>query len=318
MKFVFVGGSGRSGTSAFVHRLQTWPSVGTFLDTELRIYSELDGLWDLYWTLVESYSPQRAHAALQRFETLARDITLTTSDFVGLGAHLETTALQTIFGKVREALTLPSGIGRKTDAETFFQVVRELTEDLAATLPFPDTVPAHERCFVEKTPHCLLRFDLLEKTGLNPVYIHVMRDPRLVAASLRGMSWGPQDLDACCDWVSAYIVEMSGVFARARARGRPIHSFFIESLAANGPAYAGYVARLLGRAEDPAVFDTLDLPTLTRAASRLAEADLLLLNSRLGELAASMGYDALNFGERRADLTDRVHEPDGLDGAGWL
>lgn len=318
MKYMFVGGSGRSGTSAFVHRLQTWPTVGTFVDTELRLFSELDGVWDLYWNFVETYSPQRAAGALRRFIVLTQDITLTTDDFVGLGDQLDGRRLDAIFGRVKERLTTPDGVARRTGRDDFFDILREMTVSLAATLPYDDQVPETERVFIEKTPHCLLRYDLLREIGLDSLYIHVMRDPRLVAASLSRMPWGPGSLEACCDCVSAYIRQKTDVFVTARSDGVPIHSFFMESVARNGPAYAGYLSGVLGQKQDLTVFESIDPATLNVAADRLDEPAALLLNSRLGEQAIVMGYDACNFGERRADLTDRFNGPCGLAGAGWL
>lgn len=317
MKHVFVGGPGRSGTSAFVHRLQGWRAVTTFVDTELKLYSELDGIWDLYWSFVECYSPQRAAGALARFRNLFADISGSGPGFVGLGDHLPAADIARIVEGLAGSLTTPAGVPRRTGPDDFFSIVREMAGAIGELASFDPSVSPDKRLFVEKTPHCLLRIELLERIGLDATYIHVMRDPRLVARSLSRMPWGPGSLEACCDWVSEYIFQMQEVFAKARASGIVVHSFFIESVARDGPAYARYLLDLFGLDEDPGVFNSLDPATLMPVSFGLEDADVQLLNSRLGELAASMGYDALNPGERRAGLTDRLEVPLGLDGAGW-
>lgn len=317
MKHVFVGGPGRSGTSAFVHRLQGWKAVGTFVDTELKFYSELDGIWDLYWNFVECYSPQRAAGALARFRNLVAEVSGSSPGFIGLGDHLPAIDIARILDRLASRLATPEGVALRTSPGTFFDIVREMTETLGQLATFDPGVSLQKRLFVEKTPHCLLRIALIERIGLDATYIHVMRDPRLVARSLSRMPWGPGSLEACCDWVTEYILQMKEVFATARASDIVVHSFFIESVAREGPAYARYLLDLFGLDEDPRVFDSLDPATLMPVSFDLEDARVQLLNSRLGELATGMGYDALNPGERRAGLTDRLEVPLGLDGAGW-
>ncbi|MEL7152496.1 MAG: hypothetical protein AAFN51_01595, partial [Pseudomonadota bacterium] len=62
-----MGGPGRSGTSFVADRLGRHPDICTFPNVELKLFTEKNGLLDLYHALVETYSPNRATVALDQF-----------------------------------------------------------------------------------------------------------------------------------------------------------------------------------------------------------------------------------------------------------
>lgn len=317
MKVLFVGGSGRSGTSAFVHRLQVWPAIGNFLDTELKFFSEIDGFWDLYWNFVEAFSPQRAPAAIARFERLYADVATSSTGFVGLGEHISRDRLQSLFEPGLSRLKGPAGIEQRVSHDEFMDIVAEMTRALANEISYKPSVPESERVFVEKTPHNLLRIKLLAAIPLDMVFIHVMRDPRIVAASLAKMPWGPGSLDRSCEWVRQYIFEMQRAFDWARRNNVAIHSLFIETVATLKQEHIGYIQRVLGTTGEDHIFDTLHPETLRKSADALSPEDVNTLNIRLGAAAVRMGYDPIRLGVRQHEPPDQFQQPDGLAGAGW-
>ena len=56
MRTIFIGGPGRSGTSFVADRLSNHPDVTAFRDVELKLFTEKNGLLDLWHSLIERYS----------------------------------------------------------------------------------------------------------------------------------------------------------------------------------------------------------------------------------------------------------------------
>ncbi len=71
MRILFVGGPGRSGTSFVAERLGRHSQVAVLKNIELKIFCEKNGLQDLFHSLVEAYSPNRAVMALDQFRRMA-------------------------------------------------------------------------------------------------------------------------------------------------------------------------------------------------------------------------------------------------------
>ena len=67
MKWLTIGGSGRSGTSFLSYAFLNHPEVCGFCDVELKILGDIDGFLDLYISIVKNYSPDRARISLERF-----------------------------------------------------------------------------------------------------------------------------------------------------------------------------------------------------------------------------------------------------------
>ncbi len=150
---------------------------------------------------MKGYSPARAFSALRRFRELAHG--------VYDGAHAQP-ALRNLpapgfvkaidafhFQLVGEAYLGPVA------PEAFAKRACHLVHEVAAAAPrSQDAAPP--RFFIEKTPHNLLYADLLSQFAPDIGFVHVMRDPRAVAASLRVQDWGPNTLPECAAWVSRY------------------------------------------------------------------------------------------------------------------
>jgi len=71
MRYIFAGGPGRSGTSFIADRLGAHPQIASLKDVELKIFSEKNGLLDLFHALCQTYSPNRANVAIDQFRRMA-------------------------------------------------------------------------------------------------------------------------------------------------------------------------------------------------------------------------------------------------------
>ena len=222
---VFIGGTGRSGTTIIKRALALRPDFVSFR-LEIRIIVDPDGILDLIRALDEDWSPYKADLAIKRFRKLLRKtqstsiwkralrramfaVGISPPSYVALGLEeqLEAGALVRAFEPVLEKLSSgvspggwigsPGGqippriietewISRSESAPMFGTAL----QSLFAQLPGADKATA----FVEDTPFNLLHarelFDLFPDMYL----INVYRDPRDIAASYMGKVWGGKEI----------------------------------------------------------------------------------------------------------------------------
>jgi hypothetical protein len=211
---VFIGGSGRSGTTYVYQLLAAQDGVASFGDLEAKFIVEADGLIDLYRALVSDYNASRSRAALSRFEHLM-SIRLTDPDYYGQASIAERFAAggyeRAVLDYVKSLQV--KGVPRRLTRSRFFDTTREFVEGLVAHLA------VGERCrlFVEKTPHNILHVKFLLALFPRARVINVVRDPRGVVLSLRRQTWAPSTVDGCAHWLrevyKAYDAQMRQVDA---------------------------------------------------------------------------------------------------------
>lgn len=196
---VFIGGSGRCGTSFLFKLLSNQPGVVGFGESEAKFFIEAGGLLDVYRALVTDYNASRSEFALQRFEHLMlRE--LGNEEFYGqepltrfVGPQLYQMAVQRYLGRLRFR-----GVPRVLLPAEFFEISRDFVDELVSALsPGPDT-------FVEKTPHSVLHLSFLSALYPEARFVHIVRDPRAVVLSLQRQSWAPSTVEACAGWLKAY------------------------------------------------------------------------------------------------------------------
>ncbi|MEM7684157.1 MAG: sulfotransferase [Pseudomonadota bacterium] len=292
---IFVGGPGRSGTSFVAERLGRHPEICSFQGIELKIFSEKNGLLDLRHALVERYSPNRAGVALDQFRKLFSAL---------VGGQFGQPAFESL-APARAwhdlvdafcAKVVDQGVPMKLDAAEFDDAARGLLIDLsnlAAGLKGMDSRPV---AFLEKTPHSLLFMDVLGRVAPSPQFVHVMRDPRSIAFSLRRMPWGPQDLASCCAWVSGYCAAWLESQRRAASLGYKPIVITIESVAAAPEASGLAMCRRLGIETDKSVFAEADLKTLNAWIVDCPPGEIQQIRRTLDGWAHHFGYDAAEIG----------------------
>lgn len=302
MRIIFVGGPGRSGTSFVAARLGEHPAVGTLPGIELKLFTEKGGLLDLHHSLVTAYSPNRATVAVRQFRTHMESLVLGRFGQKQLGEL----APAQVWTDLRERFLhrlMKDAHPRRLASEDFLDAAQAFVRDVATTcfaqvLDEPDL-----DVFLEKTPHALLETTFLERIAPGSRYLHVMRDPRSIAFSLRRVRWGPERLETCCAWVGSYCEAYLGAQAAAAHRGLKIEQANIELLAASTNTEASRICQALELEPLSTLFDGASTKTLNAWTESATDADRALLDDRLGGWAGHFGYalDGIGLLSHQAD-----------------
>ena len=320
MRYLFVGGPGRSGTSFVADRLGAHPSVAALKDVELKIFCEKNGLVDLRHALVETYSPNRATVALDQFQRLADALIEGRHGQQALALAAPTAEWQAVFGAFVAAL-MQDGEPAPQTAESYLAAARHFLAAIAALTARSGGMASDsdEVIFLEKTPHNLLRVGFLAGLAPEARFLHVMRDPRAIAWSLLAMPWGPSTISAATRWVDGYCRAWTDAEREAETLGLALLRLHIEDVAsAPGPA-AEWLTGGLCLAPRPDLFAGVNPEVLRRGVAR-AKADAReFLDRRLGGWAAHFGYAPEEVGRRlsppafaapvRANEVERKRQP---------
>ena len=289
MQFLYLGGPGRSGTSYLARRLGAHHQVATFPEIELKFLTEKDGLLDLYLSLVEHYSPNRAMTALAHFKRLTHALISGQFGQPGFADMAERRLWIELFDTFCEALS-PSDFPSQLDRNMFLKAARHLLNGVAELAVA--TQRNNNTCltFLEKTPHALLSSEFLSDITPEAQFIHVMRDPRSIAQSLCRMPWGPDDLATSCDWVASYCAAWQSHRAFSTTPEHLILEIRIEEIVGQPIDWANRLTNFLGLEAMEDLLAGSHLSTLNRWTSRCERGDLRLLRNRLDVWALEMGY----------------------------
>ena len=306
MHILFVGGPGRSGTSFVSERLGRHPQVAVLKDIELKIFCEKNGLQDLFHSLSETYSPNRAVMALDQFRRMAEVLIEGGYGQPALSAAAPAADWRACFAAFTDGL-LEDGHPAPQPPERFFEAAGALLHRIAALAAGEQ--PADDTVFLEKTPHNLLAIDFLARLAPGARFLHVMRDPRSIAWSLLAMPWGPDKLTTAARWVDSYCRAWAAAEARAAGLGLALIRFYIEEAAA-APAEAGaWLTAQLGLGPRHGLFEGADPKVLNRWAANADPAERALLDTRLGGWAAHFGYHPDHIGQRPSPAIPRPATP---------
>ena len=197
---IFIGGSGRCGTSMLFSLIENNTECYGFTERETKFIIGADGLIDLYYALTHNYNESRAVEAIRRFKYLMN--------------NLKT-------GKI---------FYEKEGLETFFFTEKEydkIVDEFVSSLYVINEIPAYKaieevlhsfksflniffgnlktaslkKRFVEKTPHNFLHLKFLNQLFLDLKFIHITRNPRGVAYSLTQQNWAPSNYKEACLWL---------------------------------------------------------------------------------------------------------------------
>jgi len=127
MRYLFVGGPGRSGTSFVADRLGNHAQVVALKDIELKIFCEKNGLQDLFHALVETYSPNRAVTALDQFRRMVEALI----DNVTRSERKQIICISSKMGSMADNDDSGGAYLYRSSKAALNAVVRSLTVDLA-------------------------------------------------------------------------------------------------------------------------------------------------------------------------------------------
>lgn len=295
MRPIFVGGPGRSGTSFLAASLARHPAIFSFPGIELKFLTEKNGLLDLHHSIVKHYSPNRAIVAWRQFHNFYDALVCGRFGQPGLSTVAPLAHWDACFVQFANKLT-NEGHVRQLSNETFIKIAREFLIDIFNHAKQATGQMRLSSRFLEKTPHSILEFEFLEQLTPSASFLHVMRDPRSIAYSLRSMTWGPASLDACASWVSSYCEAFLAARSRAARVGCDIVDVRIEDIARNPTQLSINICKSLGLQEVESLLSSANLSTLNGWSQTAPQADNELLQSRLLGWSREFGYEATEVG----------------------
>jgi Sulfotransferase family len=174
MQPIFVGGTGRSGTTITSGLIGLHPDYQR-LRTEVKFISDRGGLCDLV----------EGRTTVERFERRLLEKWLDRGEAKGLKVILDQSAI--------EAALPPLSHGMRIDPHAAAAAfAHRLLDPLAAR--------KDARGWIEMTPSAALKGNTLYRMFPEMKLLHLVRDGRDVACSVLRMPWGPNDLDSALDW----------------------------------------------------------------------------------------------------------------------
>lgn len=171
---IFVGGTGRSGTTITSALIGRHPAYKR-LHTEVKFISNEGGLCDLVV----------GRTTVDEFGRRMRDKWFDRGEGKGLKVILDWASIEAALGLLREEMR-----GDWYAAAGAF--AHRLLDPIAAQ--------AGKRGWIEMTPSAALEADTVFRMFPNMKLLHLVRDGRDVACSVLGMRWGPNNPHQALDW----------------------------------------------------------------------------------------------------------------------
>jgi hypothetical protein len=200
---VFIGGSGRSGTTVTLNLLQRHPQFHASLPREIKFLTTRHGLLDLVYT--------RPFSVEQDFNGFRNN--LVTRAFPLLGRNKLDFFTKNLFdrwwseeGKAGKARGLVQSISLETVEKTHNQFIQTFAVDRArAAREFFYTladaqIKKDALYFGDSTPVNMMHADLIHELFPEARFINVLRDGRDVALSVSKERWGPTDPYEALSW----------------------------------------------------------------------------------------------------------------------
>jgi hypothetical protein len=175
-------------------------------------------------------------------------------------------------------------------------ILGRIVSDYARHMGKPDA-----RVWIDHTPEHLRAIPALAASGFDLRGVHVLRDGRGVAASMKAVDWGPRDAAALAEWWLARIAEG---FAAERLLGQRAASVRFEDVLVEPEAALRRLCAALGLdySDDMPISQALRVVDYTRAQHRFvgrkpdparAEAWKTALSAREQEVFESIAGPAL-------------------------
>lgn len=207
---VFIGGTGRSGTTILLNLLNRHPDFHASMPREIKYLTSRHGLVDLALTrplaIEENLKAKRNNLIARVLPLLGRS-KLSLFEKEVLGPWWSET------GKKGNVRGLVQGITREELVQEFerFRVGYEVDRITASRALFESLSRAQmkdgvTRYFGDSTPVNIMQADLINMLLPRSKFIHVIRDGRDVASSVVKEKWGPSEHFAALDWWKKRIV----------------------------------------------------------------------------------------------------------------
>lgn len=244
MKRVFIGGTGRSGTTILQHVLSFHEQLYT-VPIETKFIVQSDGLYSLARHLTDDYSITDASIGLARFKTLMYDVITHTganpyADFAGQPYGRLEFLPQDIFPDYWQVLD--SFFRQISDKhykrDHFIGMASGLVDSLFGT----NANNRNADGWVEKTPSNLFRIEFLFEMFPDAIFINCIRDPRGVLDSFMRKEWLTGSLSEGAEYLVSYYEYISEKRRFGLDRTGQYYEVRLEALVADP---VGEMAKLL-------------------------------------------------------------------------
>ena len=207
---VFIGGTGRSGTTILLNLLNRHPDFHASMPREIKYLTSRHGLVDIALTrplaIEENLKAKRNNLIAQVLPLLGKSkLSLIEKELFG--------PWWSEAGKKGNVRGLVQGITREELEQEFerFKVGYEVDRITASRTLFESLSRAQmkdgvKRYFGDSTPVNIMQADLINQLLPRSKFIHVIRDGRDVASSVVKEKWGPSEHFAALDWWKKRIV----------------------------------------------------------------------------------------------------------------
>ena len=321
-RLIFIGGSGRCGTSVTKNLLARHPDVAT-LAFEYRFTLDPDGLVDFLNSFAATWSPFLADRRLQRLERFLRALgrrsaphgaiataltrlgvgsrRLTRQQYFGwelarhlpnYGAHID--RLMARLAEFRYAASWVGSESYRWHPVMYYGAPLDkasLIEPLSAFLcdVVADILRTREKSvYVEDNTHNILFAEDLLRLAPGAKLIHVYRDPRDVVASLMRQRWAPDRADQAAIWYRDLMRRWLEI--RPRLAGDRVLEIRLEDLIARTGEITRRVCEFADLPYDPHLVDTdLSRGNVGRWQRDLSDADARTVDQILQPLIAVFG-----------------------------
>ena len=319
-RYLFLGGSGRSGTSFVAQQLCQFHEVIGMMDVELKFLGEYNGIPELYTALVSHHGIFRAKMALAKFRDVFNSLFSDAyAQQLPLQTYLDKEQADSLLESYIEALSphgqdYPGILSDKqfcsitksfvdslySKIETHGDFKRKQFDGTGVHIPNESTPESNAsqtlRYRLEKTPHNLLNASLIENVFPDSKYIHVSRDPRAVVASLLKMNWGPDSLQDAVSWYKAYAVSWKHEQDKLTPRNTDVFKFRIEDLHFYKQETVSALCDYLGLRKCPTDRFNIDIEILKTTGTSLTPEQHAELTQQLSEEIHEAGYCTDNIG----------------------
>lgn len=244
MEFIFIGGTGRSGTTITANLLSRHSKLFKF-GAEPRFITDPDGIIFLQRYMTQNWSFFSANKAIERFEILMNDISNPLKSFLpikginrkilpkikiaptryqwmDLSRYIEKKHINKTVERYINKLTQGSYVGfwvgtpslkirpkiystKPIEKERFSEYSIEFMERLFTP------IMAGKTHFIDDSPESMVFIKELIELIPNAKFLHVYRDMRDVLASTKKMLWGNSDIKKISPWLKAMLEHWIGI-----------------------------------------------------------------------------------------------------------
>lgn len=259
---IFIGGTGRSGTTVLGDLLNTHSQIRTSVPTEIKFFANRGGFLDLVFGSMESNQEEREPVSIIHYRTYRQRKFTAQAQREKRFTELEAKIWEK-WWKIDAVAPHGPGLHAGMDREVFSSLLQKhkkklIKNPVPAAQSFLDDFIASqsdhkgEKFWAETTPMNISYAHRLIKVKPDALFIVMKRDPRDVIASLLKKDWGPTTALEGVEWIENRLkADHSALQSVPKHLQLTIH---LEDLVTNKPQETyGKILDFLGIEDEPAM-----------------------------------------------------------------